>query len=450
MHLKYLVKINDTRTSLTYRRRWPAGLQDTAKASGVGAMCSVETGVSVDASLTEQEQAVEVGNAEWERQCSLLKAYEHALTADPDAEDKGSRRADELFHLGLMLSKDPRQTAQRKQRRRKNLEGLATRASGKTLMSALDLYWKARNVDPSTVNDSKGTRERQRYWDEWVVHLDGDYVLTKRDPKAIDSIQNAFDSWQEEMQGRGVKSSTVARARSAVIAVIRWLSQEYRLGWHVELKKLPATKRTAKAVLSVEEQRRLLRLITEQPSETTAMLAVMLAGGVMPSEIKRMDPDATTVALLSVYPHVVVGAGGVDVKAEARRRFVPIVWDAEVLEVVREYLPQAIRSLENTSDPAARVNKWLRTRDFKNITGHRLRDTMAAAAGAAMANPIALARVGGWSGSGLSAVMLGYGSGAEGTELLRSLTEECRRWWASAIAPDGGDDDKVVPLRREA
>jgi hypothetical protein len=61
-----------------------------------------------------------------------------------------------------------------------------------------------------------------------------------------------------------------------------------------------------------------------------------------------------------------------------------------------------------------------------------------------------LARVGGWSGSGLSAVMLGYGSGAEGTELLRSLTEECRRWWASAIAPDGGDDDKVVPLRREA
>ena len=448
MVIKYLVKAGKRRTTLTYRRRWPVDLQETAKATGAGAMFSVETGVSVDASLTEQEQVVLAVNEAWEHQCDLMRAYEHALTADPDAEGRGLRLADEIAHR-LRIDKDPERAAQRKQRRRQNLEEVATRAAGKTLLSALALYWKAHNVDPTTVNDTKSTRERQRYWDEWVVHLDGDYVLTKRDPKAIDSIQNAFDSWQEEMQGRGVMSSTVARARSAVIAVIRWLSQEYRLGWHVELRKLPATKRTAKAVLSVEEQRRLLRLITEQPSETTAMLAVMLAGGVMPSEIKTMDPDATSVALMSVYPHVVVGAGGVDVKAEARRRFVPIVWDAEVLEVVREYLPQAIRSLENTADPAARVNKWLRTRDFKNITGHRLRDTMAAAAGAAMANPIALARVGGWSGSGLSAVMLGYGSGAEGTELLRSRTEECRRWWASAIAPDGGDD-KVVRMRRKA
>lgn len=436
MQIKYLVKAGKRRTTLTYRRRWPTDLQETAKASGAGAMCSVETGVSVDASLTEQEQAVEAGNAEWERQCYLLKAYK--------AEADSQATASPIQFLGRGAKTLNRRLQS------KRTSDVATKAQGKTLASALDLYWTAHAIDPATVNDSKGTRERQRYWDEWSQHLDADYVLKKRDPAAIDSIQNAFDSWQEEMQGRGVKSSTVARARSAVIAVIRWLSQEYRLGWHVELKKLPATKRTAKAVLSVEEQRRLLRLVAEQPSETTAMLAVMLAGGVMPSEIQRMDPDAVVTSLMSVYPHVVVGAGDTDVKAEARRRFVPIVWGDEVLTVVREWLPAAIQSLEGTKDPAARVNKWLRTRDFKNITGHRLRDTMAAAAGAAMANPIALARVGGWSGAGLNPTMLGYGAGAEGSDLLRSLTEECRRWWASAIAPDGGDDDKVVPLRREA
>lgn len=434
MHLRYLVKINNTRTSLTYRRRWPAGLQETAKAANAGTMCSVETGVSVDASLAEQEQAVEAGNAEWGRQCSLLKAYK------AEAQSQGEASPIQFMGRGAKTLNRRLQS--------KRTGDVAKQAQGKTLASALDLYWSAHAVDPATVNDTKATRERQRYWDEWSQHLDADYVLKKRDPRAIDSIQNAFDAWQSEMQGRGVTSSTVARARSAVIAVIRWLSQEYRLGWHVELKRLPATKRTAKAVLSVEEQRRLLRLIAEQPSETTAMIAVMLAGGVMPSEIKRMDPDAVVVSLASSYPHVVVGAGDVDVKAEARRRFVPIVWGADVLTVVQDHLPSAIRSLEGTADPAARVNKWLRTRGFKGITGHRLRDTMAAAANAAMANPIALARVGGWSGAGLNTVMLGYGAGAEGTELLRSLTEECRRWWASAIAPDGGDNNNVLPMRR--
>jgi hypothetical protein len=193
MVIKYLVKAGRSRTTLTYRRRWPASLQETAKAAGAGPLCSLETGLSVDASLAEQEQAVEVGHAEWERQCELLKAYEHALTADTEHDEYGRRRADELHHLGLMLSKDPQRQAARKQRRRRDLEEVATRAAGKTLASALGLYWKAHGIDPDTVSESKGTRERDRYWREWLTHLEGDYVLTKRDAKAIDAIQQAFD-----------------------------------------------------------------------------------------------------------------------------------------------------------------------------------------------------------------------------------------------------------------
>ena len=76
---------------------------------------------------------------------------------------------------------------------------------------------------------------------------------------------------------------------------------------------------------------------------------------------------------------------------------------------------------------------------------------MASVATAAVANPLVLARVGGWSGSGLNPTMLGYGAGDESNELLRTLTEEVARWWAPALAPDSPDDGSnvVLPMRRK-
>ena len=438
--IKYLIQDGKRRTTLSYQRAWPTRLKETAKALGIGANCKLPTKLPLDASLADQEEAVAAGHVEWQRQCGLMEAYSRAAEGEQSSS-------------GAIIIPGRNKAAEGLRRRMKRQATQEThkRYAGKTLHGALDLYWKAHGVDPETVQDSKGTRERDRYWHEWLEHLSGDHVLKKHDTQAIDAIQQAFDSWQDEMLGRGCSHETVARARSSVIAVIRWLSQEYRLGWHIELKRLPAKKRTAKQTLSVEEQRRLLGLIEDQPSETTAMIAVMLAGGVMASEIKRMDPDAVNASLASVYPFVAVGAGDVEVKTEARRRFVPIVWGAEVLEVVRQYLPRAIESLATTADPTARVNKWLRTRGFTGITCHRLRDTMASVATAAVANPLVLARVGGWSGSGLNPTMLGYGAGDESNELLRTLTEEVARWWAPALAPDSPDDGSnvVLPMRRK-
>ena len=62
---------------------------------------------------------------------------------------------------------------------------------------------------------------------------------------------------------------------------------------------------------------------------------------------------------------------------------------------------------------------------------------MAAMAGAAMATPIAMARVGGWSGSGLNPVMLGYGAGMEDSELVASLAAEVSRWWRPVLPEEG-------------
>lgn len=435
--IKYIIQDGKRRTTLSYQKAWPTRLKETAKALGMGSNCKLATKLPLDASLADQEEAVAAGHVEWQRQCELMDAYSRAA----DAEQASS--------TVIIPGRNKAAEGLRRRMKRHATQDAHKRYAGKTLHGALGLYWTAHGIDPDTVSDSKGTRERDRYWHEWLEHMSGDYVLKKHDTQAIDAIQQAFDNWQDEMLARGCSHETVARARSSVITVIRWLSQEYRLGWHIELKRLPAKKRTAKQTLSVEEQRRLLALIAEQPSETTAMIAVMLAGGVMASEIKRMDPDAVSRSLASVYPYVAVGAGDVQVKTEARRRFVPIVWDTQVLEVVREYLPRAIESLATTADPTARVNKWLRTRGFTGITCHRLRDTMASVATAAMANPLVLARVGGWSGSGLNPTMLGYGAGDESSELLRTLTEEVARWWAPALAPDSPDGGNVVPMRRK-
>jgi len=401
--IKYMVKDGKRRTTLSYQRAWPTRLKATAKAMGYGASLKMSTGLALDSPLGSQEEAVEAGHAEWQRLCGLMDAYS---------------RATDMAGTTMVLPK--RLKDSRDSNRLKQMAASHTR----TLAQGLQLY-----LDSNPPPTEKSGRERKRYWSEWMGHVAGDHVLKRNNPQAIEAIERAFDDWQADMLARSCTHETVARARSAVVSVVRWLSEEYRLGWHVQLKRLPQKKRTAKATLSVAEQKRLLRCVVEDPGATSAMVAVMLAGGVMASEIKRMDPEAVSVSLAAEYPYVAVGANDVGVKTEARRRFVPIVWSTDVLEVVQEYLPSAIVSLKNTSDPAARVNKWLKARGFEGITGHSLRHTMASAATAALANPLVLARVGGWSGSGLNPVMLGYGSGDESTELIRTLSEECRRWF---------------------
>jgi integrase len=167
----------------------------------------------------------------------------------------------------------------------------------------------------------------------------------------------------------------------------------------------------------------------------------MLAGGVMPSEIGRLDPEEAVRTLSSATPYVTIGAEGV-VKKEARRRIVPLPWSAEVLQAVIRHLPTAIVRANTTTNPSAVVNKWLRQRDF-NATGHSLRHTMQAAASASMANPLALARIGGWSGAGLNTTMLTYGAGVDDSELVQSLMAESRRWFKHCV-PDAGHGLRLV------
>jgi len=80
----------------------------------------------------------------------------------------------------------------------------------------------------------------------------------------------------------------------------------------------------------------------------------------------------------------------------------------------------------------------LRSRNVPT-TGHGLRHTFSAAAQAAGASPLALARIGGWSlaGSSISVQALEYGRSAQASELVDGLAAEARKIWAHLLPAEG-------------
>ena len=410
--MKYLVRQSAAHATLTYQRRWPTKLAPVAKAAGYGAKFTCPTGCSVDANEITQAHAKQAGDAEYDRTIALLKL----------AETRGKTG---IQVMGLDAKGKPVGKASRVLSRGKVKRAVQ---SGVTVFELLGLW-----LDAHGEQTPKALADRQRYWDEWTTAVGSDLAATD---SALSEIHRGFDVWQAEMQARGCTSSTIERARNSVASVLRWGAIEYRINWHISLKRLPKQAEQGKQVLTSTQQAELLRAVVESDGPTAAMVAVMLAGGVMPSEIARLDKDEAIRTLSEARPYVTIGSTS-KVKAKARRRVVPIVWDADVLAVIRNHLPEAIDRAQDNADNSATVNKFLKARGF-NVTGHGLRHTLMAVAQSAMANPLVLARVGGWSAAGLNPVMMGYGADVSDSELLDVLTTEARRWWAKVISDEAG------------
>ncbi|MDB3923340.1 hypothetical protein N9359_04510 [Luminiphilus sp.] len=401
--MKYLKRATQKHTTFTYRRRWPTDLQGAARAAGFGTFYNGATDCPVNAPELEQAKAKALGDAEYERTVGLLMIAKQQASIGVQVGGVSK----------LMLDKRKAKTA--------------TKLTH-DLFSLLSL-WQAAHPEQT----KKATADRERYWQEWQEAVGANEAATV---DALDSIHRGFDTWQAQMEARGVKGATVERARNSVASVLRWADTQQRIGWHIRLRPVTKQQTVGKRVLTQAEQKQLIDAVVTDNSPTAAMVAVMLAGGVMASEISRMDVAETTASLAAPIPYIVIGSQS-KVKAEARRRIVPIVWSAEVLAVIQAQLPTAIVRASKASDSASTVNKYLRTRGFEKVTGHCLRHTMKAVASAAMANSFALAAVGGWAGSGLNPVMLSYGSGAADSELVASLSIEVRRWWKHLLPEQG-------------
>lgn len=426
--MKYLSQSSPTNKTYTYKRAWPTALKAAAKAAGYGPNFNVPTDVKLDASEMDKARAVESGSKLFKQQCFALKAAAKRATTKATVTSVGGT-------LDPRMLKMLQERGHHVTRKGKVLSGKAMKAAMQQTTVA-ELYPRWLEAHPN--QSKKDAKDRGRYWSEWLSCLGNDLPATA---EAVRACENAFDAWQDQMYARQCSTASVARARNSVMGVLRWADLQLRLGLRIQLRPLPKHTPKTKPTLSPTEQVRLLEEVVLSDGPTAALIPIMLAGGVMPSEIGRLDPEEAVRTLSSATPYVTIGAEGV-VKKEARRRIVPLPWSAEVLQAVIRHLPTAIVRANTTTNPSAVVNKWLRQRDF-NATGHSLRHTMQAAASASMANPLALARIGGWSGAGLNTTMLTYGAGVDDSELVQSLMAESRRWFKHCV-PDAGHGLRLV------
>ena len=402
-YIPYLKQTSPANKTLTFQKRWPAKLTTAAKAAGHPQMFHYPTKCPIDGDALEQAQAQKQGLQAFDKQVALLKLVVNTKAA------------------GFWMQGT--RTGRRLPNKRR---AKAIVENNNTLLEVYD-YWKAAHPNQT----KKAQADRDRYWDEWSSHVGEDEALSAT---TINTIHRAFDAWQLDMLGRGLTPSTVERARGSIRSILRWTSKQYRIGWVIELQSLPKHTPASKPVLEPEQQQALLDAVVSHAGKTAAMVALMLAGGVMVSEIARLNPDEVSRTLSATHPYITIGAGDSAVKAEARRRIVPIVWPEPVLEVMRQYLPAAIKRSSTSTDPSITVNNWLRARGL-GTTGHGLRHTLAAAATAANINPLSLARIGGWSmaGSALSSVMLSYGRGVDDSDLVATLSDDCRLIWSHLL-----------------
>ena len=400
--MKYLKQSSKRHRTLTYQRAWPKELRDAAKAADKGSLFTMPTGVSVDANEVEQAAAKQVGDAEFGKAVALLKAVETQAG------------------YGLLLNLPSKRGASRRSGKFYNKQAARKATKVPTLYQLIDVWFQQH---PEAAG--KGKETRQRHWDEWVSYIPKDHACIT---STIEVIHSAFDAMQGDMLARGCTPSTVARCRNSVSGVLTWASTEYRIGWHLELRKLPKHTSATKMPLTPEQQASLLAACESDGDGTAAMLALMLQGGLMPSEIQRLDMNAVTESLAADVPHVVIGAStDTQTKTQSRRRVVPVVLG---LPLMQKSLGQAISDLQGTADPAARINKRLKARQEAigvKTTGHALRHTFRANAVACGANPMHVAAIAGWSGSGINPVMLRYGSeGLSQSKLLQAIAATSR------------------------
>ena len=416
-YLRYLKQSTKANKTLTFQKAWPTALKEVIAQSDLPKLFACPTDCPVDGTTEDQLRWQTWGLSEYDKQIALLKvgamaALDPSITIVPMG-----RNADGT----LRKTGKTKRLYDRKALRR-------TMDATNTVAELYELWQRQHDESP------KAKADRTRYWNQWLEHFGQDQAAG---PKAIDSIHRAFDSWQEHMLARGLTPSAVDRARGSVRAILRWTSRRLRIGWQIDLHQLPKHKPASKRPLTPAEQAHLLKCVVESAGPTAAMVAVMLAGGVMPSEIGNLDPSDST--LYASNPYLVIGADGAQVKAEARRRIVPIVWPTEVLEIIRTHLPEAIARSSKGTDPSATGNKWLKNRDIPT-TGHGLRHTFAGAAQVARINPMDLARIGGWAmaGTGISTQALEYGRSMDDSELVAGLADAARKVWAHLLPADAG------------
>ena len=296
----------------------------------------------------------------------------------------------------------------------------------RTLETLYDDYLYKNGYVDSDGNTTPGkARDLPRVSKRWSMFLSimGNQQLS---PGLVDSIHRALDKYSEKRLNK-VAPSSVERELNTIMSILNNGNRRYRLNWNIVRTELPKHRPKEKVVLTQEDQRELVSNClsdTDTPILSCCIL-LLLQGGMMASEIKRLTPDK--INLNSELPYIIVDS---ETKTDNRKRIVPIVLG---VNFITQHIQEAIQWLCNTTDSnhsrmIAKVMKMHTTRDDK-LTAHCLRHSFRNNAIANGADLGKASLIAGWSSAGgVSNQMLRYGSqGLESSDVVKGLYETSKQ-----------------------
>lgn len=284
--------------------------------------------------------------------------------------------------------------------------------SPKTLSRIWESYANFKGIDQS--------HKAYRRYQQFLAFVGKNQVISHQ---TNDVLNKALRGYVEARQGDQVKNTTISRELNDILAVLRYASDEFGIAWHLKKPRLQADG-DKRRPLTREEQRTVLSHIESHDVHKAAAVCVLLylQGGMLPSELKRLDVDELKENLQQANPFVLIRAG----KTQKRRRVIPIVL---MLDYLLANIDEAVEWVGRVTDETVtkNINKLIRSATGdQSLTGYSLRHTLRANATAAGVPDSHIAAIGGWSGKefGLSDHMLEYGSeGLGDSSSVKALTE---------------------------
>lgn len=332
----------------------------------------------------------------------------------------------------------------------KALEAAASKKP-KLLSRVWEEYIESKGID---VSIRSGERKVKRW--QQVFACIGEQQLDNN--KTLDAIHAGLDRYWEERRDKRIKVQSIRREYAETVAALRLASDKYRLGWVIvpNSSKIKADPIRQKVVLSQSE---LTDLVMSCLSDTktpaiSASIIFMAQSGAMCSEIERLNPDEVLADLDAAIPQISIGkSNSVTVKAEERRRVVPIVLGVDYL---KRHIVEAIELCNQTTESniSHRIGDKMR-RDTGNnkISAHCLRHTLRALSDIADANQSHVAAIGGWAGANktISSHMQQYGAeGLSRSEGFKAVTATSREILGEVIEAVEADQGNVVSIRTKA
>ena len=302
----------------------------------------------------------------------------------------------------------------------------------KTYQSLLNEYLKYKGwiTDKRTKRSNKLTELQRnnnktvKRINRFMAHL-GDGIIAK-DSASV--IKLAIRNYCNDRTDKGkVTTATVHRELADIKGYLNFANNEYDYNWPTKTPALPP--HTPKQKLPINQSEQLVlrdsiissKELTSKRRMMSAICLLQLQGGMMPSEIKRLDLNQCKLDKDEGLTYVIITG---DSKTKARKRIVPIVLGQEL---IREELANAIKWLNNTSTSSHSfaIKSFLQNiTSNKNYTGHCLRHTFRVNCYTNNVSADFACSIGGWSGRemGLSEHLLNYGNaGIEDSDMVNSL-----------------------------